>query len=189
MAAPQKVLPQAIVNALLKWRGNVVAAAGEVGMAPNSMYERIDSMGLDLRAIRAQGAALKPVIPITGIKGVSGMPTTAQSRPAAQKNAAQAGAIFPPTAGGRRLVGMEQAAAAVDEVPIKTAPRRHQPIRIKPDQRDLLQRAAWDLQARFQAATDENLILEQFIEEAFPGWLAGKVQKNGKAEGKKKGGA
>lgn len=60
-------------------------------------------------------------------------------------------------------------------VPIKTAPRRQQPIRVKPDQRDLLQRAAWDLQARFQAATDENLILEQFIEERFGEWLASKL--------------
>lgn len=179
MPAPVKVLPQTIVNALLKWRGNVVAAAGEVGMAPNSMYERIDRMGLDLKAIRAQ-AGQQPVIPITGIKGVTGMPITAQTRPHTQKNALQAGPIFPDAPSGRRLGGMQQATAPAvtgsEAVPIKTAPRRHQPIRVKPDQRDLLQRAAWELQARFQAATDENLILEQFIEERFPEWLASKME-------------
>lgn len=194
MPAPVRVLPQDIMNALLKWRGNVVAAAGEVGMAPNSMYERIDSMGLDLKAIRAQGA--KPVIPITGNKGPTGMQATTQAKPGTQKNAAQAGPIFPSTAGGRRLGAMQQATAPAAggeamTMPIKTAPRRHQPIRVKPDQRDLLQRAAWELQARFQAATDENLILEQFIEERFGEWLASKMDSaeiTGKGAGKKRGG-
>lgn len=183
MPVAPRVPSQAVVNALITWRGNVEAAARDLGMARNSLYERIRRMGIDLEGIRNVNPS-KPVTPITkavGVTGIDRSDRSVQPRLGAQKNAS---AIFPSDSNRRRLAGMEQAAAAADDkaVPIKTAPRRHQPIRIKPDQRDQLQRAAWDLQSRFQAPTDESLILEQFIEEAFPGWLAGKVQKNGKAE-------
>lgn len=190
MGAPARVSTQEIVNALLEWQGDVANAARAVGLSRNGLYQRIERLGLDLDRFR-NASRSNPAIPITRVSMVPTMPSNvsgAQRRPSAQENAS---AIFPREPARRRLAAMEQATSTADDktVPIKTAPRRHQPIRIKPDQRDLLQRAAWDLQSRFQAPTDESLILEQFIEEAFPGWLAGKVQKNGKAEKKKGSGA
>jgi hypothetical protein len=187
MPAPIRIPPQAIVNALLKWRGNVVAAAGEVGMAPNSMYERIDRMGLDLAALRNSGAG--PVTPITGNKGQGGDPVSgfAGGRASAQKKPAQAGPIFP-AAGRERRLGGVMASATTDEaaeVPIKTAPKRHQPLRLRPDLREALQRAAWQLQAHFQVATDENLILEQLVEESLAPFVQSKLEPASPARRKK----
>lgn len=181
MPAPIKIPPQAIMNALLKWRGNVVAAAGEVGMAPNSMYERIDRMGLDLAALR-NSAPSKPVTPITGMKPVTGIATGIAGlpgiKPSTQKSSAQAGPIFPGASKARKL-GDVMATAVADEdttVPIKTAPKRHQPLRLRPDLREALQRAAWQLQAHFQVATDENLILEQLVEETLAPFVQSKLE-------------
>jgi hypothetical protein len=173
MPAPVKVTSQAIMNALLKWRGNVVAAAGEVGMAPNSMYERIDRMGLDLAAIRSANAA-KPVTPFNAGNPVTGIKANERPSAGTQKTAPQAGTVYPRRPGKGTMGTMQ--ATAEDDVPIKTAPRRHQPLRLKPEQRDLIQSAAWQLQARWQRATDENLILEQFIDEGFAVWLEEKLK-------------
>jgi hypothetical protein len=179
MPAPIKVSTQAIVNALLKWRGNVVAAAGEVGMAANSMYERIEREGIDLAGFRSLA---NPVTPNTGMKPVTGF---RGAQHGAQKSARS---IFPPATDGRRLGPVSNAVTEPmdTDVPIKTAPRRPQPIRIKPDQRELLQRAAWELQARFRVATDENLILEQYIEEGFEAWLEAKLSGAAPKTGRKR---
>lgn len=173
MPAPVKVTSQAIMNALLKWRGNVVAAAGEVGMAPNSMYERIDRMGLDLAAIRST-SAVNPVTPINTVKHVTGNKGGTHDKVRAQESARQAGTVYPSRPRGGSMGVMQ--ATAEDDVPIKTGPRRHVPLRLKPEQRDMLQSAAWKLQAHFQAPTDENLILEQYIEEGFAEWFAAKLK-------------
>lgn len=172
MPAQERVSAQQIANALLEWRGNVQAAARSLGIAANSLYERIDRLGLNLEGFRnmAQG---KPVTPITGREPVSVVPGLRSDTRDAQKNRAP---IFQGSARTAKLTGV-QATAADDEaaVPIKTSPRRQTPTRIKPAQRERLERAAWTLQARYQAPTDANLLLEQFIDENFEAWLASKL--------------
>lgn len=175
MPAAPRISTQEIVNALLTWRGDIAATARALGMARNSLYERCRRLGLDIEGFRAQGVG-NPVTPITtssGVRGMTGIPSSARD---ARKTA---GAIYPSGERARKVTPVQQAsnAAAVESeaVPIKTAPKRRQPICVKPEQRDALQRAAWDLQARYQAETNENLILEQFIEEAFASWLNSKL--------------
>jgi hypothetical protein len=176
MPAPVKVPTQTIVNALLKWRGNVVAAAGEVGMAPNSLYERARRLGLNLAGFRSGGGGNH----VTGnntVTGFTGMTGNAGRQAGTQKSAPQAAAIYPGAATARTLGPVQPTTQTIepDAAPIRSAPKRHQPIRIKPEQRDLLQQAEWELQAKFRVSTDVNLILEQFIDEKFAPWLAEKL--------------
>ena len=67
------------------------------------------------------------------------------------------------------------AARAASPSPIKTRPRRPTPLRLLPAHEVLLREAKFDLAARYRVETDQNTILEQFIEEAFPAWLAVKL--------------
>lgn len=168
MAAQEKVSAQQIVNALLKWTGNVQAAADELGVSRNALYKRVEQLGIDLRGIRAMGSKVD-----TTFTTVLGMPTMKGGANVVSKSSA---AIFSARARGPKLPSMRtEAAEAATEIPIRTAAKRLPPTRIKPAHRELFQRAAWALQARFQAPTDESLILEQFIDERFEEWLGSKL--------------
>jgi hypothetical protein len=182
MPAHPLVSTQDIVNALLKWRGDVSNTAVSLGMARNSLYERIKRLGLDLEAFRNQGES-NPVTPITTVPGMPGMRGVPGIKPGARHAQQNGGAIYPAATARRRLGAVQtgtqledDAAATAAATPIRTAPRRHTPLRVSPPQREALRRAAWDLQARFQVPTDENLILEQFIDEAFGPWLQSKLE-------------
>jgi hypothetical protein len=174
MPASPTVSTQEIVNALLTWRGDISAAARALGMARNSLYERMKRLGLDPGKFRSQGGA-NPVTPITMVSGMPGMPGfNGRAKDAQEKRRA----IYPSGGDRGRLGGVQQGTATADPevVPIKTAPKRQEPIRLKPELRDRLQRAVWQLQARFQEPTNENLILEQLVEETLDRWLASKLE-------------
>lgn len=179
MSAPQRILTQAIVNALLEWRGDVSAAARALGLARNSLYERIKRLGLDLDGFRNVKPG-NPVTPITQVIGDAGMRRPTGPEGVAQKTAPQARAIYPPGARGRRLDPVQQRTSTEanggEPVRIKTAPRRPEPIRLRPDLRDRLQRGVWRLQAHFQEPTNENLILEQLVEETLDAWIRSKLE-------------
>ena len=61
------------------------------------------------------------------------------------------------------------------ELPIKAKPTRYKLIRVRPDIQARLREAKYDLMARYRVDIDEQAILEQFFEEAFEGWLGGKL--------------
>jgi len=182
MPAHEKVSVQEIVNSLLRWRGNLQAAASELGLNRGALYERIQRVGIDLAGFRA---ATKHVTPITGVSGMSGFDAgVVVARGASVGVARKSSTPSFPGASEKRRLGAMQEPMAVEEVPIKTAPaRRLAPLRLRPDLREGLQRAAWRLQARYQVQTDESLILEQLVEETLEAWLASKL---GAAEAKPK---
>lgn len=179
MAAPQRVSHQQIVNAMLEWRGNVTAAAASLGIAANSLNDRLRRLGLRAEQFRHLDPG-KPVTPITGLTGFTGLPAT--ERVARKRD----GAIFPGRGRAPNVSDM-QTETAERELPIRAAPKRHTPLRMKDVQRAALEQAVFQLQALYQVATDSNLVLEQFIDECFPGWLREKLAAAEKP--KRKGGA
>jgi len=176
MAAHAKVSAQQIANALLHWRGNVQAAAAALGLSRHGLYKRIVSLRMDLAGFRRASKVVAPFA--TNIVAGTTVATTIE-RPEKTSGHFRG-------AGRRPTFRAVETEASVD-LPIKTAPRRPTPLRLADPQRERLQRAAWILQARFQAATDENLILEQFIDERFEEWLSGKL-KASQPRAKKRGG-
>ena len=61
------------------------------------------------------------------------------------------------------------------EIPIRARVRRDKLIRVRPSIQARLREAKYDLMARYRVDIDEQAILEQFFEEAFEGWLQGKL--------------
>jgi hypothetical protein len=190
--APPRVSTQAIVNALLAWKGEIAQTARVLGMSRNGLYRRLERLGIDARQFRNSdpGGAVSP---ITTVPMVPTMPTNVRVNHAPPNS----GANFPTAARGRRLGSVQQGTAVTvvepEVVPIKTAPKRQEPIRLKPELRDRLQRAVWQLQARFEEPTNENLILEQLVEETLEEWLRSKLEpaapgRRKKAAGKNGGG-
>ena len=183
MPAAPLVSTQAIVNALLEWRGDVSAAAHAVGISRNSLYERIRRLRLDLAGFRNIQSSSNPVSPITVGKGVTGM-TGIDSRPDGVMHAqGNARAIYPAGASRRKLGPME--ATVENEAPIKTPPQRNQPLRFKPEHRDRIREARIDISAKYRTDYDDSAILEQFIEDMLAGWVAGILGKAAAKNGKK----
>ena len=63
-----------------------------------------------------------------------------------------------------------------EALPIRASVARHAPVRVLPAHQDRLREAKFDLCARYRVETNENAILAQFLEEAFPEWLPSKLE-------------
>src|SRR3989304_4139128 len=105
-SSPTVVPAQDIVNSLLRWRGCVRAAAQELGMRRNSLYERIERLGLDLAGFRAatKVSGFTDRESMSGVSGMSGrMPgqPTMEEGPRVQRGRARESSRAPVT-GGRR---------------------------------------------------------------------------------------
>jgi hypothetical protein len=187
MSARPKVTRTAIEKALREWRGNITNAALALGVARNSLYERAKKLQLDLRGFRIM-TPTNPVTPNASRNKVSGMPGNQVSGIPVSGIAARArsvqkksSAIFPWPLDGPRLGAVQTMPASEDEaeaavaVPIKTAPKRQERLRLMPDLQERLQRAVWQLQAHFQAPTNESLILEQVVEELLDVFVRSKL--------------
>jgi hypothetical protein len=182
-----KVSAQQIANALIEWRGNVQAAAEALGIRRNSLYERVRRLGLNLEAFRSSG---QRVVPVTSVSGVSGGDRSGVSRPEcpdhhARKNKA---ARFTGESSLHKLSSMEAPSEeGMAGAPIKAIPGRSRPPRLRPNQQDRLREAKLDLGARYRVETDENLILQQFFDETFEGWIDHKLAPAEAEGGRKKG--
>jgi hypothetical protein len=171
MAGASKASAQELANALLEWRGNVQAAADSLGLSRNSLYERLRRLGLNLEGFRRAGKAVIPVTVVPSVPGMRGRLSSAQSHEHAQQNDS---AKFT-NAGARPTFGaMEE----VSEAPtIQAAPRRRgRAPRLRPPQVDRLQEAKLDFGARHRVETTEDLILQQFFDEAFERWFGLKME-------------
>jgi hypothetical protein len=75
------------------------------------------------------------------------------------------------------LPAMEQAASTLPEEqsPIRTIKPKSAPIRLEPKFQDRLREARRAVAARYGAETSETVILNQFFEETFDGWLRSKL--------------
>lgn len=177
MPAQQKVSNEQIRQAMEQWEGVVVHAAAAVGIHPKNLRERLRRMGLDPEAFR--NGAIR-----TGTHGVVRMGRLVVRGPKTS------GDTFSVVGGSPTLSSMQAAAKETEDdvAPIRTAPRKQMPARIRPDLRDQIERAVWDLQAKHGVPTDFNLILEQYIEEGFASWVADKMKGPAAKNGKKNGG-
>lgn len=171
---------QQIVNALIKWKGNVQAAAEDLGVRRNSLYERIERAQLDLQAFREAGASATPFPGMSGVSGMSGSVRQALSGGdrgrVSGTDRKNAGARYQRTAAKTTVSRMQQQPA---EMPFASQPKRRL-ARIRPQDQERLRAAKIDLIAHFRSdEIDEQGILDQFIADCFEEWLATQRGKNG----------
>ncbi len=156
MSAPKRISDPAVVEALQRWAGNVTAAAEELGLARNNLYQRIYALGLDLEPVRIKhngteqvstgNASHRPARPVAGVQRSST-------------------AIFPRPAKTPNLAPMETAVA------IQTRRTKPGPIRLRPDQVEALREAKFDFQAKHRTEVGESDLLQRFFDEGFAEWL------------------
>ncbi|MGE0454455.1 MAG: helix-turn-helix domain-containing protein [Vicinamibacteria bacterium] len=163
MAAREKVTVAAVSNALIRWRGNVQAAADELGVTRKALYERIARAGIDLPSLRANAKLITPMHTLR--RADSNVASVRQT----------AGAQFP-AAKRAPILGVVQQ-VEIDAPPIKSAPARRVQTRLTPQHQDKLREAKLVLGGRYMIETDENRLLEQFIDECFDPWLADKLSR------------
>lgn len=163
MAAPEKVTVAEVSNALVRWRGNVQAAADELGVTRKALYERISRAGIDLPSLRANAKLITPMHSLK--RADSNGPTVRKT----------AGAQYPEP-NRRPILGVVQQ-VEIEPPPIKSAPARRVQTRLKPEHQDKLREAKLVLGGRYMIETDENRLLEQFIDECFDPWLADKLNR------------
>lgn len=163
MPALAKVSVQEIVNALLKWRGNVNAAAEELGLRRNNLDERIRSLRLDIQGFRKGGTGITP---FTTVPRIPPMPGRASPSPELHK---KTGSPFSATASGERV---PRVSSPVAEFPAATT--RKTP-RITPQHLDKLTEAKWHLQVLLRRDLTEGQILEMCLDDCLSDWLARKI--------------
>lgn len=182
MPAPKRITDQSIEEAVLRWRGNVTAAAEQLGIAPVNLRKRIESLGLDLAVIRAGGGShmagthtdvSHPTEPNESLGTVPMTPN------------AGAGKYSPPTPGGifsgkgaaRKLSTVEQAVEKdeVAGIPVRTVAARRKPARLEPSNEDRLVEFQRQIEARYGVDTDLTGLLNQFFEEVFQTWSSEKL--------------
>lgn len=178
MSAPETVPRERIREVVTKWKGNIQAAADELGLNRNNLRERVQRMGLDLEALRhptLEGRRYPSRVapPIKGSASPRGDPLSRVPPPLGGTARKSGTAIFQSGDGKPRLIGMQTAAR--DEQPIKTTRKPLAHTRLLPDQQEELREAKYDIQARFRTDLGESEILQQFFYEEFPGWKARKL--------------
>ena len=180
--ANRQVTAQQITNALLEWRGNVEQAAHSLGIRRNSLYERIQRLGLNLEGFRAMNRKMEPVTRPSGVPRVFGQEASSSSgRRKASGPARNSHSASVTEEDKRRKFTRMEAVGSGDaiEAPIKAAPGRFRPPRLRPTQQDRLRDAKLDLGAHYRVETDESLILQQFFDERFEDWFSMKLAPSG----------
>lgn len=171
MPAPKRVPDAAVKEAIERWRGNVTAAAEDVGIHPNNLRKRLDSMGVDVRVLRSGPSVAVNHNPSTATLRTDRNPSTGS----------RSGVAIFPAGGGSATLGSKMEAQV--EAPIRTVRPRRSPLRILPEHQEMLREAKLDFGATFRIETDENTILAQFIEEEFEGWARKKKRLSDGSDG------
>jgi hypothetical protein len=169
-------------EAIMRWRGNVTAAADELGIQPKNLRKRLDTLGMDLAALRrgegaVEASTMAPLNPI-GPPSVR-RPLSTPSAPALAAGRKNATGPSRPDASApilRDVSTTTAAAAEEQEAPIKGVTVKPKPLRLRPEHQDRLRNAKLDLGARYRIETDENTILDQFFSEKFEPWLREKLE-------------
>lgn len=166
-------------GAIMRWRGNVTAAADELGIQPKNLRKRLETLGIDLPLLRLESESMGagPLAPISPSRPVPHLaPPSTPSASRSGTGRQNAGGLSPAAGDPPNLRGVESA-AAVDEqaAPIKGVAVRIKPLRLRPASLDRLREAKLDVGARLRVETDENTLLNQFFDEAFDSWLSSKL--------------
>lgn len=180
MAPAARVSTLQIVNALLKWRGRVKHAAEDLGITRKTLYERISREGLDLDNFRRAGSHVSPISGYT----VNTSPIDSESSRGGATSGSRNERDGYRHRSGRPTVGRMSTSVS------QLAPRREKPLRIPPDEEEVIRRGRRLLSAELNRDLDDNEVLAQFIRERFDGWvedLRSRVSSEPEAEAEKKG--
>jgi len=150
--------PVQVRAAIEKWRGNVKAAAAELGIKPDNLRKRLLDLGIDLRTIRVGGTPQSPL--------VTPMPPCDSARQGGHKSSA---ALYP----GRLLT---PTFATVSSTVSDFGRRMDKPIRVQPEHGDRIRSGRRRLSAEADTDLDDTQLLAEFIEEGFEDWLKGKLE-------------
>lgn len=162
MSAPAKVSDQQIRTALEAWRGNVAAAADSLGISEYGLRKRMERMGMGARALsflRATTTHNQPSATMSPTTQEAARVNLNHPRTSLSDNFSRA--AKPPN-----LVRMPSAEVVE---PVRRA--RAGPIRLEPDQVELLREAKFDFMAKHRAEFSESDLLQRFFRECFPDWL------------------
>jgi hypothetical protein len=187
MPAPQRVPDSRVRSAIERWRGNVTAAADELGMKPKNLRKRLDSMGIDLDVTRGvvapKGVRLpapidthRPLsIGANPFKGVTPLPTSRALPPIGPQSHAgpYQSARHAPT-----LVTVTNGSASTADAAEATGVRYRRPSqpRIPPPTLDRIGQLRRRLQAELDCdLTDGDLIEMAEREGVFDAWVESKV--------------
>jgi hypothetical protein len=168
-----------VEEAILRWRGKVVAAAEELGIQPKNLRKRLERLGIDLDAVRAgtyvRGAALVAPHGPHGSHGPTIPPKAPMTPPAFSGRKSGSGPYSP--AGKAPIFGAVQQAAVKDgaddaaiELPVSRAKQR--PIRFHPQDQDRLREARLDIIAKHRVEIDETAIHHDFFQAKFAEYMA-----------------
>jgi len=173
MPAPLLVSVQEITNALLRWRGKVKFAAEELGISRNALYDRIRRDGIDLEAYRSATQNVAPMkVGKVGKVGVSPPKADKGDASALGSTGRHAGVSrnsrdnFSGARRGRTLPSMSTPVAQLE------SRRRDRPIRVAPDEQEIIRQGRRRLSAELDMDIDENALIAEFIRERFSDWVA-----------------
>ncbi len=179
MSAPETVPRERIREVVTKWKGNLKAAAAELGLDRNYLRRRCKQLRIDLDALRypptIEGQHPPPLFSLPPIVLTPGerCPSPRVVSTMVWGETKSVGAVYASVKWKPRLIGMQTAAR--DEQPIKTTRKPLAPTRLLPDQVEELREAKYDIQARFRTDLGESEILQQFFDEEFKLWKARKL--------------
>jgi len=169
MGAPKRVPDEVVSATILRWRGNVKAAAAEVRMKPESLRTRVRALGIDLDALRNSKVAT-PKWPGGPVR--AGMTLRGGI-------AVGAGIV----AGGPRSScalyrgeGEGPTFASVSSAMPEFGRRADKPIRVEPRHGDRIRSGRRRLSVEADTDLDDTQLLAEFIEEGFEGWLKAKLE-------------
>jgi hypothetical protein len=168
MPAPKRIPNEVIVAALLKWR-TMTAAADVIGIHRKNLRDRVKRLPPSMQDQLIRAGVYRPEE--GGVERNGVVRNVAVRNERFEGAHVSSGGIYPKPGEAPTLPSVQTTEPEAPSLPIKTAPQRSRPLRISDESRDALQRAAWQLQAHFDAPTNESLVLEQLIEEALPAWL------------------
>jgi len=171
MGAPRRVSDRAVIEAFQQWRGNLSAAAAEVGIARQNFRERLRLLGFDIQGFRARVSLSTPskrTGTVEAFRDVSSGPAGTE-RPDGPRNMSgkqHAGVIYSTEVGAPIFGRVESTDGLLPERPI-----RMPTVRLRPEQIDKLRDLKFDYQAKTRREVREEDLLRRFFDECFPGWL------------------
>lgn len=175
-------------GAILRWRGNVTAAADELGIQPKNLRKRLETLGISLPALRSglgsMGVGLvAPTDPSGTLR--TECPPEGSGTPLAVSGRKRGAGLSRRKGGAINVRAVMTATEEQSEAPVRSAAGQKKPLRLLPSNQERLRDAKLDLGARHRVETDESTILNQFFEEAFDSWLRTKLEPTPNAKRKR----
>lgn len=178
-----------ILDVYQTWKGNVEAAAQQLGIRPKSLRERLDRLGVDREAVRAGVARYVldrtgRVVRVTptettgtgrGVRPVDVDPSGSKSAPRPVTGEAEASTLSAVPMQAAEVKDDEEAGAA----PFRASPAAAKNVRVKPPFQERLRVAKIQVIRHLGIDTDEQIIHDQFCEEAFEPFLLKKLDPAG----------